>query len=117
MWFFDAAAIAHHQRFGGIDLRRDDERDNRQVARSGSGQRTGAEIADLYIAGGNRRDHFRAAVEASPVDGLADGFFIKAIGLGDFAGVDSGLITDGEVRRLGGERKCERYTNCNNWSG
>ena len=29
--FVDAAAVAHHQSFGGVDLRRNNERHNRQI--------------------------------------------------------------------------------------
>ncbi|MCY1457336.1 hypothetical protein D9M71_746290 [compost metagenome] len=117
MRFIDATAVAYHQGFGGVDLCGNEERDNRQIARRRGGQWAGAEVADLHITGGDGGDHFRATVETSPVDFFANGFFIKAIGLGDFAGVDTGLVANREVRRMGGKRNHQRYTNCNKWSG
>ena len=52
------------------------------------------------------RDSFGAAVEAAPVDFLADGAFIVAVGLGDLGRIDTGLIGDGQVCSLAerGER-------------
>ncbi|MNZ43818.1 hypothetical protein D3C78_614300 [compost metagenome] len=97
----DLAAVAHHQRLGGVDLRRDDESDDRQTARCGSGQWAGADIAELHVAGGDGRDHFRAAVETAPVEFFADGLFIGAIGLGNLGRVDAGLVAEGDVG-LGG---------------
>ncbi|MCY1443201.1 hypothetical protein D9M71_596030 [compost metagenome] len=115
--FIDATAVAHHQGFGGIDLCGNEERDDRQIARGRGGQWAGAEVADLHVAGSNGGDHFRATVETPPVDFLANGFFIKAIGLGDFAWINAGLVANREVCRMGGKRKYERYTNCNKWLG
>ena len=109
----DAAAIAHHQCFGGVDLCRNNERHDRQITRGRRRQRAGTEVADLHVARSNGCHNFRAAIEAAPVDFLADGFLVDAVSLRDFARIDTGLVTDGEVGRLCGKRKYRRYTNCN----
>ncbi|MNI84752.1 hypothetical protein D3C73_1416810 [compost metagenome] len=115
--FLDTTAIAHHQGFGGVDLRGNEERDNWQIARGSGGQGAGAEVADLHISRSNGCNNLRATVETPPVDFLANGFFVEAIGLGHFAGIDTGLVTHCEIRRMGGKRNQQRYTNCNKWPG
>ncbi|MCY1426054.1 hypothetical protein D9M71_418630 [compost metagenome] len=97
----DLAAVAYYQRLGGIDLRRNDEGDDWQPTRGGGSQWAGAEVAELHIARGDGGDHFRATVETAPVEFLADGFFIGAIGLGNLGRVDAGLVAEGDVG-LGG---------------
>jgi hypothetical protein len=98
--FIDAAAVAYHECFSGVDLGGNNERNDWQIARSSACQRTSAEVANLHVAGSNGRNHFRAAIKTTPVNFLAYGFLVQSVCLGDFAGVDAGLITDREVRRV-----------------
>ena len=71
------------------------------MAGGGGAERAGAQIGDMHVAGGQRGQHFRAALELAPLQRPADGFFIQAVGLGHFGGIDPGLVADDDGR-LGG---------------
>jgi len=101
----DATAVAHHQGFRSVDLCRYDKRHNRQVARGRRRERAGAEVADLYITGSDGRDYLWPAVEAAPGDFFADGFFVQAVGLGNLAGIDAGLVAHRQVGGVDTKRK------------
>lgn len=55
----------------------------------------------MHVARGNGGDHFRAAVEAAPVELLADDFLVGTVGLGHLGRVDAGLVAEGDIG-LGG---------------
>lgn len=99
LWGLDA--VAGHQRLAGADLSGDQEGFHRQLAAGSSGQRAGAQVADLHVAAGHRSDHIGAVIELAPVDAGLAGFFVVAIDLGHLGRVDGGLVGDGEVGGLG----------------
>ncbi len=102
----NAGAITNHQGLGGADLGGDEEGFHRDLAGDCGRQWAGAEVADLHVARGDGADDIGAVVELAPVDLGLGGFFIGAIGLGDFGRVDGGLVSDGQVDRLGKKTRC-----------
>lgn len=94
-------AVTGHQRFTRANLGGDEEGFNRQLAGGGSGQRAGAQVADLHVAAGHGSDHVCAVIKFAPVDAGLAGFFVVAIDLCHFGRVDSGLVGHCQVGCLG----------------
>ena len=97
----DPRTVTRHQGFGAADLGGDEEGLHRDFTGYRGGERAGTEVADLHVAGRDGGDDVGAIVEFAPVDLGVGGFFIGAVGLGDFGRVHGGLIRNGHVRRLG----------------
>ncbi|MNL05601.1 hypothetical protein D3C87_1262090 [compost metagenome] len=97
----DPGTVAGDQGFGGADLGGDEEGLHRDFAGDCRRQGAGAEVADLYVAGSDGGDDVGTVIEFSPADVGLGGFFISAVGLGDFRRVHGGLVSDSDVSRLG----------------
>ena len=90
-----------HQGFSAADLGGDQEGFHRYLAGDGRGQRARTEVADLHIARSDGGDDVGAVIEFAPVDLRLRGFFISAVGLGDFRRIDGGLVGHGHIGSLG----------------
>ena len=70
------------------------------MAGGGGAERAGAQIGDMHVAGGQRGQHFRAALELAPLQRPADGFSYKPSAWATLR-IDPGLVADDDGR-LGG---------------
>ncbi len=76
----------HHQRFGIAELRGQQEDFDGHLLTGRNRQRAGAEITNLYVAGGQRPHNADAAVELTPVHFSAARFLKGFIRLRHFRG-------------------------------